>query len=115
MLVKKVSPVSEGRGLLRLVTSTYGSFGESGCIDHETNKIDNSRAKVNSTDCVNKHFEQFGVEMPVIFSFSVYIIEICHGYNMYKDRNWIFLQQLQNQTLETYFYVTGLKGRKPLA
>lgn len=73
------------------------------------------------TDCINKYFEQFWVEMPVylghfvIFSFSVYIIEIYHGYNMQNDRNWIFLQWLQNQTLETYFCVTGVKRRKPLA
>lgn len=39
-------------------------------------------------DCINKHFEQFGVEMSVyvgcfvIISFSVYIRDTYHCYNM---------------------------------
>lgn len=42
MLAKKISPGSEDQGLIK--TSIYGIFGETGCIDQETNKIDNSRA-----------------------------------------------------------------------
>lgn len=44
MLVKKISPVSEDQGFSK--TSIYGTFGESGCTEQETNKVNNSCANV---------------------------------------------------------------------